>query len=242
MAFEVAPPKYARVVRALQERIQDATYPPGSALPSESQLVAEFQVSRPTVVRALHILRLEGWIESEQGKGHFVRGRPAAAGRRPPEHVGELLDLDEAAGVRLLGVGPVLASARLAAAMEIPEGTPVISRRRVTVGPDGPMELVAVYFPVDVTAGTALGKPDPVGGSLRKIVESAQGVRFDHVIERTAARLASAQEAEALEMSEQGAVLSLLITAHDATGAVLTAVDVVLPGDRHELEDSYPLN
>lgn len=241
MAFEVEPPKYARVVRALQARIEEGSYPPGEPLPSEAQLVGEFRVSRPTVVRALNILRLEGWIDSQQGKGHFVRGKPAVAGRRPPEHVDLVLDLDEAAGVEMVGVGPVLASGRLAAAMGVADGTPVIFRRRVTVAEGGPVDLVSAYFPVDLTAGTVLGKPDAIVGSLRRYIESVKGVRFDHVIERTAARLAQPEEASVLGVSEADPVLSLLITAHDPTGAVLVAVDVVLPGDRHELEDSYPL-
>jgi DNA-binding GntR family transcriptional regulator len=33
----------------------------------------EFGVSRPTVVAALRELREQGWIESQQGKGRFVR-------------------------------------------------------------------------------------------------------------------------------------------------------------------------
>ncbi|HEY9439452.1 MAG TPA: GntR family transcriptional regulator [Mycobacteriales bacterium] len=241
MAFEVEPPKYARVVRALQERIEEGAYPPGEALPSEAQLVGEFRVSRPTVVRALNILRLEGWIDSQQGKGHFVRGKPAAAGRRPPEHVDVVLDLNESAEVEMVGVGPVLVSGRLASAMGLAEGTPVIARRRVTVAEGDPVDLVSAYFPVDLTAGTVLGKPEPIVGGLRRYIETAKGVRFDHVIERTAARLARPDETTVLGISESDPVLSLLITAHDPTGAVLLAMDVVLPGDRHELEDSYPI-
>jgi GntR family transcriptional regulator len=241
MPFEVAPPKYARVVSTLQQRIEQGQYAPGDMLPSEAQLVSEFGVSRPTVVRALNILRSEGWIESQQGKGHFVRGAPAVTGRRAPEHVRALLDADESAGVELTGVGPVLVSGRLAVAMGLDEGTPVISRRRVTTVEGVPVELVSAYFPVDVTAGTALGRPAPIAGSLRRVVEAARDVRFDHVIERTVARLPTAGEAQALGISEAEPVLNVLVTAHDATGAVLMAADVVLPGGRHELEDSYPL-
>ena len=62
-----------KVLRTVREIKEGA---PGAALPSESQLCAEFKVSRPTVLKALGILKQDGWIESQQGKGSFVRGRP----------------------------------------------------------------------------------------------------------------------------------------------------------------------
>src|SRR5216684_1929555 len=80
MAYEYTPPKYAQVIEELQRRIENGEYAPGSLLPSEHQLSAEFAIARPTVVRALRVLRDNGWIETQQGKGSFVRGRPALAG------------------------------------------------------------------------------------------------------------------------------------------------------------------
>ena len=49
MAHDYAPPKYAQVVAEIKQRIERGTYPPGSLLPSEHQLVAEFGISRPTM-------------------------------------------------------------------------------------------------------------------------------------------------------------------------------------------------
>ena len=80
MGYDYAPPKYAQVVSEIQRRIERGQYAPGCLLPSEHQLVAEFEVSRPTIVKALSLLRQEGWIDTQQGKGSFVRGRPALAG------------------------------------------------------------------------------------------------------------------------------------------------------------------
>src|SRR5690242_1877043 len=79
MPYEYTPPKYAQVIDEIQRRIESGEYPPGSLLPSEHQLSAEFGTARPTVVRALRVLRQDGWIETQQGKGSFVRGRPALA-------------------------------------------------------------------------------------------------------------------------------------------------------------------
>src|SRR5690348_15067878 len=80
--IEVAPPKYVLIVNAVQQRIESGTYPAGVMIPSETELMREFGASRPIMVRALDLLRQDGWIESHQGKGRFVLGRPARASRR----------------------------------------------------------------------------------------------------------------------------------------------------------------
>src|SRR5580693_179493 len=95
MPYEYTPPKYAQLISELQRRMESGEYPPGSLLPSEHQLSAEFAIARPTVVRALRVLRQEGWIETQQGKGSFVRGRPALAGAQGQPHGQVELDRDE---------------------------------------------------------------------------------------------------------------------------------------------------
>src|SRR5215471_7127109 len=96
MSFDYSPPKYAQVVAEIQRRIESGDYPPGSLLPSEHQLVADFGVSRPTIVKALSSLRQDGWIETQQGKGSFVRGRPALAGAQRTRPAHGVLELPEA--------------------------------------------------------------------------------------------------------------------------------------------------
>jgi GntR family transcriptional regulator len=57
-------------------RIRLSNAAPGTVLPSESDLSAEFQVSRVTVRRALEIIRDEGLINARQGFGWFVPVEP----------------------------------------------------------------------------------------------------------------------------------------------------------------------
>ncbi|RRQ79683.1 hypothetical protein CQW39_09610 [Streptomyces griseofuscus] len=66
-------PKYRQIADALRARIDDGTYPPGSALPSESSLAAEFGVTRPTVRQGLAELRAAGAVNVLMGRGMFVR-------------------------------------------------------------------------------------------------------------------------------------------------------------------------
>ena len=55
--------------------------PPGSAAPSERELVARFGVARMTVRQALDALVAEGLLERIPGRGTFVAQPPKTAGR-----------------------------------------------------------------------------------------------------------------------------------------------------------------
>jgi LacI family transcriptional regulator len=58
----------------LRTEIAAGRYSVGARLPSEPQLVKQFQVSRPTVARALLDLQRDGLIERRAGSGTYVRG------------------------------------------------------------------------------------------------------------------------------------------------------------------------
>jgi len=240
MAYDAVPPKYLRVLNTLRERIESGTYPPGGGLPSENQLAAEFAVSRNSVLKALGILRQDGWIESQQGVGHFVRGR-MPAGRGSPSYARTALDLDESAQVEMLQVGPILASSRIARLLHIPDGTPVYERRRRTLSDTGPVDLVTTYLPVEIAVGTDLTKPEPVAGGLLAHIAARKHVRADYADELLTARKATEEEARLLDLDAADPVLSVVITAHQASGEPIAVSAVVLPGARHEIEDSYPL-
>lgn len=66
-----------RVVTGLMARILDGSLPPGTKLPSESDLVEEYAVSRTVVREAVTRLRAEGLVETFQGRGSFVLAVPA---------------------------------------------------------------------------------------------------------------------------------------------------------------------
>jgi GntR family transcriptional regulator of arabinose operon len=65
-------PRYYQVYASLQERIRAGEFLPGQQLPTERQLGEEYNVSRITVVKALDLLKLEGSVERQQGRGTFV--------------------------------------------------------------------------------------------------------------------------------------------------------------------------
>ena len=242
MAYEVEPPKYVRLAQTLQGRIEDGTYPPGTRVPSENQLVQAFGMSRPTVVRALELLKRDGWLESRQGYGTIVRGRPEVVEQRD-RRGREALERDESqAPGRLIEVDHVTVPARVASALGLPKRAKVLVRRFLVEEDGEAVELVSSYFPAGLIEGTELGHSEVLSGSVREHLEARKKVRFDHVTERVSARLPDGGEAELLELPKGVPVLSVLVIACDTSGQALQVVDVLLPADRQELEDTYRLN
>src|ERR1017187_8946138 len=165
MAYEYTPPKYARLIEELQRRIEGGEYPPGSLLPSEHQLAQEFAIARPTVVRALRTLRQDGWIETQQGKGSFVRGRPALAGLASARR-GEIeLGRDEShERGELLEAATVAAPPRIAAPPAPPAGGEVLCGRRLVRKEGGASEVVAGWLPLGRAEGPDLARREPLRG------------------------------------------------------------------------------
>ncbi len=242
MAYEYTPPKYAQVIDELRRRIESGEYPPGSLLPSEHQLTEEFQIARPTVVRALRVLRQDGWIETQQGKGSFVRGRPALAGLESARHGAAELERDEAreAG-EPVEVGMVIPPARIAALLDAPRDEAMLCRRRLVRQDGEASEVITWWVPAALAEGTDLASPEPLTGGIRGHLARRKAVRIDHVLEQVTARHPTSQETRLLDVTKSAPILALYVTARDASGRPWLVLDIAMPGDRHELEDAYQI-
>src|SRR5580704_6829551 len=71
---------YRRVADDIRGAITDGTYPPGSQLPSESELMARYGVSRGTIRQMYAQLEREGVVSSTQGSRRVVIGAPRLQG------------------------------------------------------------------------------------------------------------------------------------------------------------------
>ncbi len=67
---------YLQIADELRDQIATGGLAEGERLPSENALAARYETTRTTVRKALALLRSEGHLVSEQGRGVFVRPRP----------------------------------------------------------------------------------------------------------------------------------------------------------------------
>lgn len=89
-------PQYRKLYEILRKHITKGVYQEGDLLPSENELCAAYEMTRPTVRHALETLVKDGLIFKKQGKGSIVR--------KPPQNIGilSISGTASAIGVRYL--------------------------------------------------------------------------------------------------------------------------------------------
>ena len=70
-------PLYIQVASVMRRRIETKQWHPGEKIPTLVELEREFQVARVTVRQAVDILRDEGLLRSQQGRGTFAAEKSA---------------------------------------------------------------------------------------------------------------------------------------------------------------------
>ena len=232
--------KYTVIVNILRSRMEQGTYPTGSLLPSEADLVREFGASRSTVVRALEFLRQTGWLEGHQGKGRMVLGRPAPALPPLPVRIDRMLAA-EPVDVTLLRVGPVKAPPRVASALALLARARLVARRRLVAGTEGPAALEVVYAPTDVARGTGLNLAAPLQDGLIASLQR-HGTEPHSVVETVSARSPSTRETLLMRIGRRDCVLAVLLVLRDRQDRPLVAIDAMIPAGRSTLEAAFPVS
>src|ERR1700743_1801221 len=141
-------PLYAQVEDVLVARISSGALPIGAQLPSEEELVREFDVSRTTIRTTIQNLVRQGLVEIRRGRGTFV------ASPRIVQELTELTGFVE--DMRFLGRIPtarvvsrevVPADDLIADRLAISPGTPVVQIRRVRLSDGVPLSFDETYLP-----------------------------------------------------------------------------------------------
>ncbi|MDB1087018.1 UTRA domain-containing protein [Streptomyces sp. ACA25] len=135
---------------------------------------------------------------------------------------------------RVVQAGEAPAPAVVAHLLGVPEGVPVIVRRRVMLLDGRPTELVDTYYPADIAGGTALAETRKIPGGavalLARLGHTGRTVRED-----VSARMPSEEEADVLEMESGEPVLHLIRVTLDADSRSLQVDAMTMPASRQRL-------
>ncbi|MFG2183181.1 GntR family transcriptional regulator [Streptomyces abikoensis] len=241
-------PRYLQIADDLAEQIRAGTLPPGTQVPSESEVMERYGVSQGTVRKAVAELRTAGLVETHHGRGSYVMAsRPVHRKssdrfRRSHRRSGKAAYLAEAeqAGqkpnVQVLYVGPTEAPVEIAEHMGVPAGEKVLARRRRYLSDGAPTEEATSYLPWDVAeAIPELSHENPGRGGIYARLEE-HGHTLHEYVETVRARLATKQEASALHLSPGSPVIHLVRDAVTDDGRVVEVCDTVMVADRFILE------
>ena len=250
--------KYDRIAGDLRTQIRSGEL--AGQLQAETELAARYGVALNTLRRALDVLEAEGLITSEQGTGTFVRAPRQRVRRNHAERYqwekdrARLADVERGeTGVTELDTGlttadleftahyeTIEAPADLAARFGADQGTPLLKRtyRTRARAESVPLSLVTSYLPLQLVSPNpdllnAGNEPWP-GGTQSQL--HTVGVELDRIKDELTARPPSVDEVNALALDPGVSVLVLWKTSIDVAGRVVEVSEVIMPGDRTQIE------
>ncbi|MDQ3491822.1 MAG: GntR family transcriptional regulator [Chloroflexota bacterium] len=225
-------PRYRTIEQALRQRI--AALRPGDQLPSDTQLCAEFSVSRMTARNAMQRLAEDGLLRRLPGRGSFVTepsthrraDRLMSFSREMARRGGRVSSVVVAREIRPAGPGE-------AASLRVREGDPIVYLQRVRCADDQPIALETAIL--ERRASPAVMAADLRSGSLHAALLAA-----GHVLRRGTATIsaeaASADDARLLGTTRGGPMLVERRVIVDLDGRPVEATESRYPADRYALE------
>jgi GntR family transcriptional regulator len=244
-------PAYRQIADRLRQRIVSGELREGDRLPSENELMETYPAARATVRQALGVLKAEGLVRSEQGRGVFVRGRPPVrrlssdrfARRRRGEgraaSLAEMEDDPRSPQVEVIFVGPDLAAEDVADRLGLAPGATVLLRYRRYLADGHPLEFARSYIPWSIAHGTPMVDENPGPGGIYARLEE-HGHVLGRFTEDVTARMPSADETRALEIPTGTPVLDLVRVAYDEDGTPVEVCATVMAADRYVLSYELP--
>ena len=142
-------PPFRQIAADLRDGIHAGRFKPGEYVPSVRALVRDYGVAIATAQRALTLLRSEGYIEAEPGRGNTVTN-PGSWGHATSDYllrtrkVGRVYPEDQYA--RIIETVREEASSEIAAALGLESGAAVIRRVRVQYSGDHPIATSTSWF------------------------------------------------------------------------------------------------
>ncbi len=227
-------PLYYQLENLLREKINSGAFSPGDRLPTESELIRQYGISRITVRQALTLLAEEGLIERRQGRGTFVAERKTR--RRSFEgqahltgSLDEIIAMGLATPVKVLEMNRIEADLHEAELLGLQPGEPVYRIKRMRIRDGKPYSLIVNYLPAEI--GTRFTKEELSAGSLMQMIEAKFGLHLKDAKQQITATLADPYVAGMLDVRVGSPLLSIERTVYTDEGRAVEFVHVLYRTD-----------
>lgn len=232
-------PLYHQLAHQLKDAISTGALPKGTFLGNELVLAEQWQVSRPTVRRAIQDLVDDGLLVRRRGVGTQVVNDQV---RRPFSLTS--LHEDLVAGgrhpsTRVLVVERVRAPAEVAEALGVKLGTRVVHLSRLRSAGSQPLAVMSNWLPVEL-AGDLTAEVLEVRGLYSLLRD--RGIRPHYAVQRLGARAATDEDAELLGVDVGAPLVTMWRAMQDDTGRAVEVGDHAYDAAHYSVEMSVVEN
>ncbi len=208
-------------------------FTPGDLMPSETELIARYNVSRHTVRQAIVVLTQQGFVISRQGKGTFV----ASEGSR--YELRKLVSFSEdmqrrglKPDTRLLEMGQVVPPANIAIELNMQPGEQAHEIRRLRLADGEPMAISTAYIPCALLP--ELTEEAVASSSLFELLSMQLSLRISYADRSIRPTLATPEQAELLKAPAGSALMLVEGPAFLENDQPVEYVITYYRGDRYE--------
>ncbi|BBI32836.1 GntR family transcriptional regulator [Cohnella abietis] len=199
---EVPIPYYYQLKEILLDYIKNHHEGRDRPIPTEVEISAHFNISRPTVRQAINELVVEGYLIRQKGKGTFVtKPKISQAFLQVLDSFNnEMIKKGLEPSTKILGLEVVECDEKTGEALGIPMGSRTIQLRRLRFANGEPIVYVVTYLPYD-RCHPILDK-NLEYESLYEILRQVCGLSLLKAVRNLEAVLANEYEAKILEIDK----------------------------------------
>ncbi len=207
-------PLYHQIYLILRDQIASGGYAPDAFLPTEQELMRQYDVSRITAKRALNELAADGLVVRLRGRGTQVQTNNAVPPVRVPIEglIENILAIGLKTEVELLEFDYVPASAEIAAALNCAVGDLVQRAERVRRLNGEPFSHLETYIPEEI--GRSFSRRDLETRPLLLLLERS-GASIGQATQVITATLAGGKISRLLNVPIGSSVLKITRTVYD---------------------------
>ena len=228
-------PFYQQIYEILRNKILSREWKPGDLIPAESELIAQYQVSRNTIRDVMEMLVNEGLIYRQQGRGSFVSQPSMEQG------LGRIINFTEDMRQRDLKPSSVVLSAELlpasdeiAGKLNVLAGEELGLLRRLRLANDEPISVEESYIIHRYCRGY-LTRHDYSTSSLRDALVQDYGIVWLRAKQVIRSINAPRELAHILKIDHRSALLYIERVSYTAEEIPVEFLRVYYRGDRYSL-------
>ncbi|MBE9605840.1 GntR family transcriptional regulator [Acetobacteraceae bacterium H6797] len=225
-------PLHLRLRDQLAARLAAGEWPPGTALPAESKLAQDYGVSLQTMRRAINHLSNEGLVDRHHGRGTFTRSAAAAQGLLRFFRFAEAQGSNQAPGSRILAAERIPMPPEAARRLRREPGEPCLRLRRHRSWEGAVILDEVLHLPLPEVAPLLALAPEDYEALLYPMMQSRCGLLVSRAEDDISVGRASAEEAEALGLTEGEPVVIVERTAYELRGLPVETRRAVGRADR----------